>query len=195
MEIRDAAVEYYIKNKRLEELYHAAENRVRAYLDLLFQRSYALFVLHDAELSKSFLPMLFEVREQLTVADLKVIASAHREVPLSSCMGWIATGDTVEALLWEMAPNETHRVSEEETPKALRKWAEGYKEKYEGQTEEAIYDLKYVFMTFKYDDRWYRLGPGDIGTNDIMFETLSRGMEAELHDLGAMWIVYHGDID
>ena len=199
-ELRDAAFDHYSYNQPLVNVYHLSNDRIKAYLSLLFVRSYTLFVLHDGEVSSSFLPDLKDARTKLTDEDLKKIASTHKLISEKDCINQIMHGDTMDVLEWEIpgGKNGGKKIGlgeGEDLPHILREWIESARLKYQGMNLQAEYYLKFVYISFKYDEVWYELDASGMGVNREAFDYIAYDLVQGLRSIGARWAFYHGQLD
>lgn len=200
-------VQYYLNDKRFNDLYYGGNERVKTYLNLVFEKSYNLFVLHAEGQRAGFFDDIKNAKHALTADDLEYLITVStdmysKEYKINCIMNGQGEGDgendTTDILLleWRIPDNITDVSNCKNLPAALKEWLEMARNDFK-DTElwEGEYYLKNVYISFLFDEQWYSLGPSDIGLNKYVFERYADNINLSLQSYGARYVRYHGMID
>lgn len=200
-------LEYYLKDERFADLYNNGNARVRKYLRLVFEKSYSLFVLHEGKRRCSFYAALDKAKAALTEDDYTYLVKyAYGDwIPLETKIANLKNGtgdgdsenDTVDQLLQEWhIPKNARSLKDTQLPRALQEWLEmARKDFLTVQPRDGSWYLKYVRITFLFDDIWYIVSPSVLGINEFTFEHYADGIMLSLQSYGARFTRYEGMID
>lgn len=199
-------VEYYLKDTRLSDLFKNGSNRVKKYLQFIFERSYLLFVLHNNNMRGRFWKDCKRAKVALTKEDLNYLTKYASEIySREDVINGILYGigeresdtDTVEVILREWRIEEdVHYFSGNDVPLILLEWLNFVRGDFRNiQQMEGDYYLKNVCITFLFNDVWYSVFPSDLGLNDFTFEKYSDEIMLSLDSYGARNIRYSGMMD
>lgn len=201
-----AYLDYYLKDERFADLYNNGNERIRKYLHLVFEKSYSLFVLHEEKRRRGFYAALNQAKTALTQDDytylLKYSKSfKSREAQIDALRTGIGDGDaendTVDQLLQEWhIPQNVHSLQDTPLPRALQEWLEmARKDFLTVQPCNGSWYLKYVRISFLFDDIWYIVSPSVLGINEFTFEYYADEIMLSLQSYGARFTRYEGMLD
>ena len=200
-------LEYYLKDERFADLYNNGNARVRKYLRLVFEKSYSLVVLHEGKRRCSFYAALDKAKAALTEDDYTYLVKyAYGDwIPLETKIANLKNGtgdgdsenDTVDQLLQEWhIPKNARSLKDTQLPRALQEWLEmARKDFLTVQPRDGSWYLKYVRITFLFDDIWYIVSPSVLGINEFTFEYYADEIMLSLQSYGARFTRYEGMLD
>ena len=200
-------MKYYRKEEKLGYLHERGNERVQAYLSLIFERSYNLFVLHGRENRKDLFAQIDNAKNKLTIEDLNYITSISSEMYSKEAkIDWLLNGkddgesffNTIDAILleWHIPKNINYICKCETLPNALMEWLDMAREDFKNiEPLEGEYYLKGVCTTFLFDEDWYCLVPSDIGLNIYTYDHYAEEVGLSLQSYGARHVHYNGMID
>ena len=198
---------YYLKDERFADLYNNGNANVRKYLRLVFEKSYSLFVLHEGKRRCSFYAALDKAKAALTQDDCAYLLkySYGDWIPLETKIANLKNGtgdgdaenDTVNQLLQEWhIPQNVHSLQDIPLPHALQEWLDiAQKDFLYVQPSEGTWYLKYVRISFLFDDIWYIVSPSVLGINEFTFEYYADEIMLSLQSYGARFTRYEGMLD
>lgn len=199
-------LEYYLKNERFADLYNSGNVRVRKYLRSVFEKSYSLFVLHEEKRRRGFYADLDQAKTALTQDDYTYLLKYSKsfksqEAQIDALRTGIGDGDaendTVDQLLQEWhIPQNVHSLQDAPLPRALQEWLEmARKDFLTVQPCDGSWHLKYVGISFLFDDIWYIVSPSVLGINEFTFEYYADEIMLSLQSYGARFTRYEGMLD
>lgn len=200
-------MQYYLNDSRFNGLYYGGNERVRTYLELIFEKSYNLFVLHSEGQRDEFYDDIKKAKLNLTLDDIEYLIAVSgdrysKEYKINCLLNGKGEGDgeydTTDTLLleWKIPDNITDVGKCKNLPAALKEWLEMARNDF-NNTElwEGEYYLKNVYISFLFDEQWFSLCPCDIGLNEYVFERYADDLNLSLQSYGARFVRYHGMID
>lgn len=200
-------LEYYLKNERFADLYNSGNVRVRKYLRLVFEKSYSLFVLHEGKRRCGFYTALDKSKAALTQDDCAYLLKysygdwLSLETKIANLQNGTGDGDaendTVDQLLQEWhIPQNVHSLRDKPLPRALQEWLKmARKDFLTVQPCNGSWYLKYVRISFLFDDIWYIVSPSVLGINEFTFEYYADEIMLSLQSYGARFTRYEGMLD
>ena len=196
-----------LKDERFADLYHNGNTRVRKYLRLVFEKSYSLFVLHKDKRRRDFYNSLDKAKAALTEDDYAYLVKyAYGDwIPLETKIANLKNGmgdgdaenDTVDQLLQEWhIPQNVHSLQDIPLPRPLQEWLNiAQKDFLYVQPCNGSWYLKYVRISFLFDDIWYIVSPSVLGINEFAFEYYADEIMLSLQSYGARFTRYDGMSD
>ena len=203
----EAYLDYYLKDGRLTDLYNNGNARVRKYLRLVFEKSYSLFVLHEEKRRRGFYDSLDKAKATLTEDDYTYLLKyAYGDwIPLETKIANLQNGmgdgdaknDTVDQLLQEWhIPQNVHSLKNTPLPHTLQEWLDMTRKDFlTVQPCDGSWHLKYVGISFLFDDIWYIVSPSVLGINEFTFEYYADEIMLSLQSYGARFTRYEGMLD
>lgn len=200
-------LDYYLKDERFADLYNNGNERIRKYLHLVFEKSYSLFVLHEGKKRRrGFYADLDQAKTALTQDDYTYLLKYSKsfksqEAQIDALRTGIGDGDaendTVDQLLQEWhIPQNVHSLQDAPLPRALQEWLEmARKDFLTVQPCDGSWHLKYVGISFLFDDIWYIVSPSVLGINEFTFEYYADEIMLSLQSYGARFTRYEGMLD
>lgn len=202
----EAYLDYYLKDGRFADLYNNGDARVRKYLRLVFEKSYSLFVLHDENRRHGFYADLDQAKSALTQDDYTYLLKYSKsfksqEAQIDALRTGIGDGDaendTVDQLLQEWhIPQNVHSLKNTPLPHTLQEWLDMTRKDFlTVQPCDGSWHLKYVGISFLFDDIWYIVSPSVLGINEFTFEYYADEIMLSLQSYGARFTRYEGMLD
>lgn len=203
----EAYLDYYLKDGRFADLYNNGDARVRKYLRLVFEKSYSLFVLHEEKRRCGFYDSLDKAKATLTEDDYTyLLKCAYGDwIPLETKIANLQNGmgdgdaenDTIDQLLQEWhIPQNVHSLKNTPLPHTLQEWLDMTRKDFlTVQPCDGSWHLKYVGISFLFDDIWYIVSPSVLGINEFTFEYYADEIMLSLQSYGARFTRYEGMLD
>ena len=200
-------LDYYLKDGRFADLYNSGNARVRKYLRLVFEKSHSLFVLHEGKRRRGFYDSLDKAKAALTEDDYTYLLKyAYGDwIPLETKIANLKNGmgdgdaenDTVDQLLQEWnIPQNVHSLLDTPLPRTLQEWLDmARKDFLTVQPRDGSWYLKYVRISFLFDDIWYVVCPSVLSIDEFTFEYYANEIMLSLQSYGARFTRYEGMLD